>query len=289
MDNLCELFGKTRQAYYKRDKYNYKEVTKEDILLQAIDKERELMPKLGGRKLLLRLEKYFPKDILPGRDTFFDFLRNNGLLVGRRRRRIRTTYSNHWRRKYPNLIKDKTATSINQIWVSDITYIETSSGFVFLNLITDAYSRAIVGWDVGETLRTVHTLKALSMALKRLPKSTEGLIHHSDRGSQYCSSQYVKKLTNRSISISMTESGDPRENAIAERVNGILKSEWLNQMKFKTIDDVNTELKRVINIYNNIRPHSSLDMMTPAEASKKTGEINKCWNTYYKKRLEPSS
>ncbi len=282
MDTLCDLFGKSRQAYYQRDKYNYKEEVKEEILLQLIEKERKLMPKLGGRKLLGILAPRLPSELNFGRDKFFDFLRKHGLLVGKRRRRIRTTYSNHWLHKYPNLIRDFIPIKINQLWVSDITYIETAEGFVYLSLVTDAYSREIIGWSVGGTLEAIYSLKALDMASKRLPKQTQGLIHHSDRGVQYCCGDYVKKLNKHNILISMTENGDPRENAIAERVNGILKDEWLNQIKLASLEEAIKQLKRIIMIYNCHRPHASLDMKTPREASQLTGELKKHWKTYYK-------
>jgi len=267
LGDICELFGKSRQAYYQREKYNYKEQLKDEILLQMVMKERKLMPKIGARKLLVRLEPRIPEDLLPGRDKFFDFLRDHRLLVGKKRRRVRTTYSNHWMHKYPNLINDFTATHINQLWVSDITYIVTAQGFLYLNLISDAYSREIIGWSVGETLEAIYTVSALEMALRRLPRHGGELIHHSDRGVQYCCSDYVKKLSKHNVSISMTENGDPRENAIAERINGILKDEWLNMMLLMSLEDAKKQLKRIIMIYNCHRPHSSLGMKTPREAA----------------------
>jgi transposase InsO family protein len=282
MDTLCDMFGKSRQAYYQRSKYNYKEEVKEEILLQLVEKQRELMPKLGGRKLLELIQPRLPTELNIGRDSFFDFLRRHGLLVGKRRRRVKTTYSNHWLRKYPNLIKEFVPTRANQLWVSDITYVETGAGFVYLNLITDAYSRKIVGWAIGETLEAKYTIEALRMALKQLPKGTEGLIHHSDRGVQYCCGEYVKVLNKNHVQISMTENGDPRENAIAERVNGILKDEWLNQIRLKSIGEAIKELKRIVLIYNSCRPHSSLDMKTPEYAHSQSGVFKKRWKTYYK-------
>ena len=282
MDTLCDMFGKSRQAYYQRSKYNYKEEVKEEILLQLVEKQRELMPKLGGRKLLELIQPRLPTELNIGRDSFFDFLRRHGLLVGKRRRRVKTTYSNHWLRKYPNLIKEFVPTRSNQLWVSDITYVETVSGFVYLNLITDAYSRKIVGWAIGETLEAKYTIEALKMALKQIPKGSEGLIHHSDRGVQYCCGDYVKILNKNHVQISMTENGDPRENAIAERVNGILKDEWLNQIRLKSIGEAIKELKRIVLIYNSCRPHSSLDMKTPEYAHSQSGVFKKRWKTYYK-------
>jgi transposase InsO family protein len=289
MDTLCDLFGRSRQAYYQRNKYNYREEVKEEILLQLVEKQRRLMPKLGGRKLLELIQPRLPAELNIGRDSFFDFLRRHRLLVGKRRRRIRTTYSNHWMHKYPNLIKEFVPTKANQLWVSDITYIETMKGFVYLNLVTDAYSRKIVGWAVGATLEAIYTIEAVTMALAQLPKNTEGLIHHSDRGVQYCCNDYVKKLNKNKIQISMTENGDPRENAIAERVNGILKDEWLNQMKLVSLEQAIIELKRIIMIYNCYRPHASLDMKTPESAHIHTGELKKHWKTYYQTASKPTS
>ena len=286
---MCDLFGRSRQAYYQRSKYNYKEEVKEEILLQLIERERELMPKLGGRKLLELIRPRLPTELSIGRDSFFDFLRRYGLLVGKRRRRVKTTYSNHWLRKYPNLIKEFVPTGANQLWVSDITYVETKAGFVYLNLITDAYSRKIVGWTVGESLEAKYTVEALRMALKQVPKGIEGLIHHSDRGVQYCSSEYIKVLNKHHVQISMTENGDPRENAIAERVNGILKDEWLNQMKLSSIEETIKALKRIVQIYNSWRPHASLDMKTPDYAHGQSGEFKKHWKTYYKTGQTPAS
>ena len=282
MDSLCDLFGRSRQAYYQRNKYNYKEEVKEELLLQLVNKERVLMPKIGGRKLLEQIQPRLPTELSIGRDSFFNFLRRHGLLVGKRRRRVKTTFSNHWLHKYPNLIKELVPIRANQLWVSDITYVETSTGFVYLSLITDAYSRKIIGWAIGETLEAKYTIEALRMALKQVPKGTEGLIHHSDRGVQYCCGEYVKILKKNHVQISMTENGDPRENAIAERVNGILKDEWLNQMKLSSIEDAIRELKRIVQIYNTCRPHSSLDMKTPEFAHCQSGVFKKRWKTYYK-------
>jgi putative transposase len=287
MDTLCALFGKSRQAYYQRNKYNYKEEVKEEILLQLIDKERELMPKVGGRKLLKLIQPRLSAELDMGRDSFFDFLRRHELLVGKRRRRVKTTYSNHWLHKYPNLIKELAPVKPNHLWVSDITYVETAQGFVYLNLVTDAYSRKIVGWAIGATLEAKYTIEALKMALKQVPKGTTGLIHHSDRGVQYCSGEYVKILNKNHVQISMTENGDPRENAVAERVNGILKDEWLNQLKIKSVEDAIKQMKRIVLIYNNHRPHSSLDMKTPECAHCQSGEFKKHWKPYYKTNVEP--
>ena len=281
MDALCDMFGKSRQAYYQQSKYIYKEEVKSEILLQLIVKERKLMPRLGGRKLRECLRPYLTGELYLGRDSFFDFLRDKNLLIRKRHYRVRTTYSNHWMHKYPNLIKDFIPEKAHQLWVSDITYIDTQEGFCYLNLVTDAYSRKIIGWDVGATLEAKYTVNALQMALKQLPKDASDVIHHSDRGVQYCCNQYVKLLTKNHFKISMTENGDPRENAIAERINGILKDEWLNQMKLESMEEAIKQLTRIIRTYNQDRPHGSLDMKTPQYAHNQSGKFKKHWKNYY--------
>lgn len=279
---MCDLFGKSRQAYYQRLKYNYKEEVKAEILLQLIARERKKMPRLGGRKLLVRIQPRLPGELYLGRDSFFDFLREKGLLVRKRRNRTRTTLSSHWLRKYPNLIKDFVPQKAHQLWVSDITYIETKQGFGYLSLITDAYSRKIVGWALGSTLEAKHTISALKIALRQLPRGVRDVIHHSDRGVQYCCEDYVKILKENHFRISMTENGDPLENSIAERVNGILKDEWLNHIKLETLEEAHKELTQIIKTYNRQRPHSSLDMNTPESAHNQHGEIKRRWKNYYK-------
>ena len=288
MDTLCGLFGKSRQAYYQRSKYFYTEGLKEDILLQMVEKERKKMPRIGGRKLLHLIQPKLPVELYLGRDSFFDFLRFNGLLVKKRHNRIRTTNSNHWLRRYPNLIVGFVPERAHQLLVSDITYIETAEGFGYLNLVTDGYSRKVVGWELGNTLEAKHSIKALKMAVRQLPPGIEGTYHHSDRGVQYCSGDYVKLLLKNHFRISMTESGDPLENAIAERVNGILKDEWLNDLAFKTIEEARVQIGKVVKVYNQSRPHSSLDMQTPDSVQTQSGALKKHWKNYYKTKSNDS-
>jgi len=259
----------------------YKEEVKAEILLQLVGKERKMMPRIGGRKLLLHIQPHLPAELYLGRDSFFEFLRGQGLLIRKRRYRARTTYSNHWLHKYPNLIREFVPEKAHQLWVSDITYIETNEGFGYLSLITDAYSRKIIGWDLGATLEAKHTVKALQMAINQMPKGIKGVIHHSDRGVQYCCSDYVKVLSKNHFQISMTENSDPRENAIAERVNGILKDEWLNQMKLTSLTHATNQLEQIIRIYNQNRLHSSLGMRTPEYAHNQSGTLKKHWKNYY--------
>lgn len=240
--------------------------------------------RLGGRKLLNKIRGLMPNTEQIGRDAFFDLLRDNGLLVRKRRTRAYTTNSFHWLHKYPNLIKELIPLRSNHIWVSDITYIKTDAGFVYLSLITDAYSRKIVGWHLSKTIEAADTLQALYMAISQLPADVEEIIHHSDRGVQYCSYKYVQCLQKHRVKISMTENSDPYENAIAERLNGILKTEWLYDMTLKDYAQANDVLKEIVEIYNTERPHSSINMLTPNQAHQTTGVLKRLWKSYYQKK-----
>lgn len=245
---------------------------------------RQDNPGLGCAKLYLIIKELFEETgCMPGRDAFIEILRKHGLMVHiRRRKHYKTTDSNHNYRKYPNLIVDLIPTRPNEVWVADITYVETTEGVCYLSLITDAYSHKIVGWAVGPTLETIYPLEALNMALATIDDETaRRLIHHSDRGCQYCSAAYVEVLKQHGISISMTQSGDPLENAIAERANGILKTEWLYKMTIATRAECKAVLERIINFYNTQRPHMSIGMQTPEVAHGQRGEQRKCWKNNY--------
>lgn len=256
----------------------------EDLIITIVMKIREKQKRIGGRKLLSLVNPLIPNGEEIGRDAFFDLLRRNGMLVRKRRIRAYTTDSFHWLHKYPNLIKEFVVQKPHQLWVSDITYIKTAAGFVYLYLITDAYSRKIVGWHISETMEAQNALEALYMALSQLPASAKEIIHHSDRGIQYCSSKYVSCLQKHGISISMTEHSDPYENAIAERVNGILKTEWLYDIKLKDCAEARKVVREIINIYNAERPHSSIEMLTPNQAHQMTGVLKRLWKTYKRKK-----
>lgn len=286
MDQLCGLFGKTRQAYYKRKKEAFKENLCEDLVLTMVRKVREKQNRLGGRKLLEIVKKRIPKEQLMGRDEFFNLLRSNGLLVRKRRNRVVTTNSFHWLHKYPNLIRNISPERPNHVWVSDITYIRTTKCFLYLYLVTDAYSRKIIGWHLSDNLGSDNAIHALFMAISQLPADCNEIIHHSDRGIQYCSLKYVKILETHGIKISMTENGDPYENAIAERVNGILKTEWLYDMDLQDYNDALHVINEIIDIYNNERPHSSIEMLTPEEAHNHDGKLKRLWKSYRRKRQE---
>ena len=279
VDAICALFGKTRQAYYQRLGYQYQEAAEESIILDLIAELRKDMGRMGGRKLWHEINEAHPKMI--SRDKLFDILDKYHLKVHRRKRTVRTTWSASWLHRFPNLVKDLILTAANQVWVSDITYIETEAGFVYLHLVTDAYSKKIMGWCLSPSLHADATISALQMAIRNAGCDLKGLIHHSDRGCQYCCEKYVKLLQNNGIEISMTQDGDPRDNAIAERLNGILKTEWLYDDHFIGFDDAYRRVAEVINLYNNKRPHLSLNYKTPSEAHLETGEQKRVWKNYY--------
>lgn len=242
---------------------------------------------MGGRKLYELLESFMLEHhIKMGRDALFDLLSANNLLVRRRKRKVHTTNSFHWLRKYPNLIRDLVPSQPNQLWVSDITYWKINSTHLYISLITDAYSRKIVGYHVADNLDAVETIKALKMALKENKDDLSSLIHHSDRGIQYCSSGYISLLKKHGITISMTENGDPLENAIAERVNGIIKDEYLDNYSIDTLEQANQLLKQVIDLYNNERPHMSLGHLKPEQIHRGLMRADKKWKSYPRKPLQ---
>jgi len=282
--NLCAWFGLTRQAYYQSKNRVEKDLIEQEILLDKIGDIRKDHKRLGGRKLFFKLEAFMDEhNIKMGRDAFFDLLRDNKLLVKQRKSHHVTTNSNHWMKKYPHLIKDIEPIGPNHVWVSDITYWKTKGGHYYISFITDAYSRKIVGYHVADTMEAIESATALKMAIKTLKISAKGLIHHSDRGSQYCSSMYVNILKKEGIKISMTENGDPLENAIAERINGIIKGEYLFDYLIKTLLNAKEVLKSVVKLYNEDRPHSSIGNAVPSKVhSNDTDiEIKRLWKNYY--------
>ena len=237
------------------------------------------MPRIGTRKLYYMLERTLAEHkIKIGRDKLFDLLEEHGMLVRRRKRRkVSTTDSNHLFRKYPNLVRELHATRPNQLWVSDITYIRIADGFGYLSLVTDAYSRRIVGYCLYPTLQKEGPVEALKMALSSLPAIADKLIHHSDRGLQYCCEAYVNVLTERKVTISMTEKGDPYENALAERMNKTMKEEFLLGDGFDSFVLASAAVSKAVNIYNAMRPHDSCNHMTPDVAHQQQGPLKKKW------------
>lgn len=256
---LCGWFGITRQAYYQE---SWKEIelnNETEVLLKEVLNIRKDHKRIGTRKLYKMLTPVMMEhQIKIGRDRLFDLLAAHHLLIRRRRRNIRTTFSNHWLRKYPNLIRGFIPTAPNQLWVSDITYWKAGRHKVYITFITDAFSHKIVGYNLAETLEALESLKALKMALQPFDGTVSHLIHHSDRGLQYCSHEYVKMLNKYNVWISMTESGDPLENPVAERVNGIIKEEYLEPQGLKSIKEAITCLHKAIALYNTERPHMSI-------------------------------
>lgn len=239
---------------------------------------RSKMPRLGTRKLyyLLKAELQV-RNIKMGRDVLFNFLRAEQLLIKPKRSYTKTTNSKHWMKKYPNLIIDTEINQPEQVWVSDITYIKTASGNSYLSLVTDAYSKKIMGYELLDNLSAAGPLAALRMALKNRKYRGE-LTHHSDRGLQYCSAEYVQQLKDNRINISMTQNGDPYENAIAERINGILKYEFLWVDGFRDHVQAMEVIKQSIGIYNKDRPHLSCQLMTPDQTHNQQKIKRKLWN-----------
>ncbi|PVY38320.1 transposase InsO family protein [Pontibacter virosus] len=275
------MFGYSRQAYYQHLKARQRQALQEDLLVQEVLRIRRTQKRLGARKLLVMMSPFMAAhDIEIGRDAFFELLRGLDLLVRRRRRsRPQTTFSGHWLHKYENLAVGFVPKAAGQLWVSDITYIHLEEGFAYLSLVTDAYSRKIVGFYLSQDLAAEGCIRALEMALASCPMQGY-LIHHSDRGIQYCSQGYVRLLQERRIAISMTQSGDPLENALAERVNGVLKQELLETL-YAGFPAAQLAVATAVSVYNHQRPHSSVDMLTPVEAHGRTGELKRHWKNYY--------
>ncbi len=280
---MCQLFGISRQAYFQHLKSNLKDHLEEELVIQEVQNIRSKHPRIGGRKLHLLLTDFMPKHgIKMGRDALFELLFCHNLLVKRRKIRAITTNSFHRFHKYPNCIKTLIPSMPNQVWVSDITYWQIESGFVYISLITDAYSHKVVGYNVAKTLHAIESINALKMAIKEAECDLKGLIHHSDRGVQYCCDAYVKLLVDNQITISMTENGDPLENAIGERINGIIKGEYLEAYQVDNIENAIQLLDSVVKLYNEERPHMSISNQTPVtiHQSKKAIDVNRLWKNY---------
>ena len=285
---LCRLFGKTRHAYYDALWRKEDTLLMEDIIVQQVLSLRKDLPRIGTRKLHhLLLPLLASHGISIGRDQLFDLLSEHGLLIRRRKRKVFTTDSRHWMRKYSNLVCAMQITRPEQVWVSDITYIAMGSKWGYLSLITDAYSRKIMGYCFREDLSAQGCMEALQMALSS--RAYHGaLIHHSDRGSQYCSGQYVALLLQNRIAISMTQNGDPYENALAERMNGIIKTEFNLHNTQAGFDKTTSQIKQSIKMYNEKRPHASCNYLTPEQAHLKTDPLRKRWKNYKKHLIKDS-
>ena len=284
---LCGWFGITRQAYYQNNWEGISTGIEEELVLKQVHQIRKNHRRMGTRKLYEVMQVFMEEhSIKMGRDALFNLLSANHLLVKRRKRRIQTTNSNHWLRRYPNLIRELVSTGANQLWVSDITYWKIETGeHLYISFITDAWSHKIVGYQVADTMEAIESIQALKMALKSLGKEKEiKLIHHSDRGVQYCSADYVKLLNDNQIGISMTENGDPLENAVAERLNGIIKGEYLENYQVSTLKEAQQLLRSVVDLYNIERPHMSIGNQTPTKIHQSKTDIKpeKLWKNYYR-------
>jgi putative transposase len=266
VETLCGLFGKKRQWYYANLGRVISERQRRKLLTASVEYYRWLWPRLGGVKLHLILKEELGREVTGGRDSFLRFLSDEGLMLPRLKRR-RTTDSNHLYRRYPNLIKGIDIQHVNQVWVSDITYIWIRGDVLYLHLVSDVYSHAIIGWYLSENMEAQNTVKALEMAIRTAGGGNLcGTTHHSDRGSQYACYLYVDILMEHHIRISMTETYNPTDNAIAERQNGILKIEkiYLQEM-YQSYEQARKEIEKAIDFYNRIRPHMSIGMKRPME------------------------
>ncbi|MFC1643620.1 IS3 family transposase [Chlamydiota bacterium] len=258
---VCRVFGYSRQGYYKRIKLEEKREEQEKQVLEEVRKIRKRQPCVGVKKIHKELYRR-GKQI--GRDRLFETMRRNNLLIRPRRNYVRTTNSKHRFRAYNNLIREIQIIRPEQVYASDITYIATEEGYSYLSLITDMYSRKIVGYELSKSLGIEGSMKALKKALRGV-KKTDKLIHHSDRGIQYCSNEYVKLLKKKKIKISMTEENHVYENALAERVNGILKNEFGLGKRLRSYKIAKKMVKEAVEIYNKERLHMSLKYETPSE------------------------
>lgn len=285
VEELSKLLGYSRQSYYKRIKIEERRDMRESLVLSLVKEKRRLWKKGSGRNLHASLQEEFRKHgIKLGRDKFFDILRENKLLVKKKQRRTRTTFSYHHFHKYPNLIKELNVTRVNQVIVSDITYLylRNTDSFAYLFLVTDLFSRKVLGYKVSDNLSAKSGVEALRMAIRNM-SDIDDVIHHSDRGIQYCSHKYTSLLKGKQIKISMTENSDPLENAVAERINKTLKEEFTKdkQISFRTLREAQIMFSQIIKFYNDERPHRSLEMFTPSYAYKLNKLLKRKWKAYY--------
>jgi putative transposase len=267
---MCAQLGYSRQQYYKQKRDVQNRTDEDEAIRYRVCAHRKLLPRLGTRKLHQLLGPELQQaGVKCGRDRLFSILRCSGLLIKPRKRYVQTTMSRHWMRKYPNLVRNQKPTAPEQIWVSDITYLRTEEGYSYLSLITDAYSRKIMGYAVSDSLDAEQSRRALQMALRNRSYPDQPLIHHSDRGHQYCSSEYVALAQVHRIQMSMTEHSDPYENALAERMNRTLKEEfclngWLPSRRIAAM-----AVDQAIDLYNTYRPHLALKGRTPSSVHEK--------------------
>lgn len=292
---LCGLFGVSKQAYYKHDPdADLRKAAQEEFALQYIQEVKAKDPGIGGMKLWVMYNKTFGKENAIGRDRFCDIFDRYGFKLRRRRRSYRTTDSRHDNPLYPNLVKTVIPLRFGEILVADITYIplqteDPSRRFCFASLVMDSYGKELIGYSIGESLSAKYPLEALSMAMETLEArgvDTSHTTHHTDRGVQYTCAEYVRALNEKHIMISMTETGNPKDNPEAERINNTLKNELFKDMVFTSVEQVRQAMKIAVPFYNNERPHMSLGMKTPAEAARCTGRLERAWKSYREEAID---
>lgn len=245
------------------------------------------MTRVGTKKTYFLIKPELDRlDIKCGRDKLNDILRSEGMLIKKKKNYLRTTNSYHRFYKYPNLIKDLNINRPEQVWASDITYLRTTQGWLYLSLITDVYSKQIVGYQLSDNLKTINCINALKTAIRNRKYQDKPLIHHSDRGFQYCNPEYTETLDKNHIDISMTEKHDPYENAVAERINGTLKNEFDLGDKLPDQKNAERELNKAVWIYNNLRPHESCYYLTPLQAHNQESIELRKWPMRFRKRKE---
>lgn len=251
-------------------------------MLDRVDEVRKDLPKVGMKKLYHLLKPTFEEhQVRIGRDKFWKLLQRHKRMIPKRRKRgAVTTWSNHKFRKWPYLLDGLQLDRPEKLWVADTTYLYLKDGFAYLSLISDAYSKMIIGYHLSPNLSTSGPIRALQMALATRTSSSKRLIHHSDRGIQYCSNSYIKVLKEANIQVSMTRNGEPTENAVAERINGILKGELALSLTYKDLEQAETATASAVYRYNFLRPHSSCNYLTPAQASRKSGPMIKRWKAW---------
>ena len=260
---LCGRVGMSRQNYYRGHRRRQRRRIDADLVEQLVRRERAVQPRLGGRKLHHLCAPHLAEaGARVGRDRFFAVLAEKSLLLEPLPRKPRTTDSRHALPVFGNRVKDLTLRGPNEAWAADLTYLRTGEGFLYLSLLTDMYSRKIVGFHAGDTLETEGCLKALQMALGELPAGRTP-VHHSDRGCQYCSHLYMEAAQERGLALSMTEQYHCYENALAERVNGILKQEYWLGCRFRTKRQALAAVSEAVWLYNTRRPHQALKNRTP--------------------------
>lgn len=298
ISELCGLFGKSKQAYYKHDAdTEMRRAAMEELTVRYIAEVRGTDPGIGGLKLWIMYVREFGASSAIGRDCFCEIFDRYGFKLRRRKRKPRTTDSTHGNLTYPNLIKSLIPERFGEVIVSDITYmplIDAITGertFCYASLVLDSYSKLLLGYSVGPTLETIYPLEALYMAIRILAEHGLDLsqtIHHSDRGTQYTSADYIETLHQYKIRISMTESGNPKDNPEAERINNTLKNELLKDMVFHNIEEVRQAMATAVPFYNLRRPHRSIEMLTPIEATLRTGRFKRGWKSYREQAIEKS-